>query len=468
MTIDPSTWQAARLIPVTAITGPDEQERRATSALLAVLRSVKEFGRTVTQRCGAPVGAVETFIEVPFKFGDRSCRPDGVVRVSGRQRNWTALVEVKTGRAQLSLEQVSTYVDVARENDFDAVITVSNEITTTPGVHPLAVDRKKLKKVSLHHFSWSRLHTEALIAQFNHAIGDPDQAWILSELIRYLEYPKSGTFDFDDMGEHWAAVRDAVAMRTARANAKETVEVVSRFDQLVSFAGMMLSRALGVHVRQGLSKQDLVDPASRVLRQCQHLVDAGELVGQLVVPNAVAPMVVLVDMRAGRVDVSATIDCPTTGRPLTRLNWLLRQLKDAPETMLVRPVVARSRKAFASHELQKLLEDPSRILEPGVDDIRAFALTISRPAGTKRGQGRGSLVESVLGAVDKFYGEVLQNLRGWAARPPRTKDEETLALVPTSESPDSPGDQPVTTTALVPIGMSEEEPTRGDRPQDRP
>jgi hypothetical protein len=31
------TWQPARLIPVAGIRGQDEQERRATSALLAVL-----------------------------------------------------------------------------------------------------------------------------------------------------------------------------------------------------------------------------------------------------------------------------------------------------------------------------------------------------------------------------------------------------------------------------------------------
>lgn len=48
-----SDWQPARLFPVAGIGGAEEQERRATSALLAVVRIVKEFGRTVASRMGA-------------------------------------------------------------------------------------------------------------------------------------------------------------------------------------------------------------------------------------------------------------------------------------------------------------------------------------------------------------------------------------------------------------------------------
>jgi hypothetical protein len=35
------TWQQARLIPTSGINGAQEQERRATSALLAVMSAVK-------------------------------------------------------------------------------------------------------------------------------------------------------------------------------------------------------------------------------------------------------------------------------------------------------------------------------------------------------------------------------------------------------------------------------------------
>jgi hypothetical protein len=91
------TWLAARLIPTSGINGAEEQERRATSALPAVMTAVREFGRAVTQPFGAPAGSVQTFIEVPFQLGDSKFFPDGLIRVRRGQREWTALVEVKTG-----------------------------------------------------------------------------------------------------------------------------------------------------------------------------------------------------------------------------------------------------------------------------------------------------------------------------------------------------------------------------------
>ena len=81
-------WQQARLIPTSGISGPDEQETRATSALLAVLPIVRDFGLGLFRSFGAPSGNMETFIEVPLKTADgRTIRPDGLVRISRGQRS---------------------------------------------------------------------------------------------------------------------------------------------------------------------------------------------------------------------------------------------------------------------------------------------------------------------------------------------------------------------------------------------
>jgi len=50
------TWHAVRLIPTSGISGPEDQERRATSALLAVMNAVNEFGR-ITPANGTTPGA---------------------------------------------------------------------------------------------------------------------------------------------------------------------------------------------------------------------------------------------------------------------------------------------------------------------------------------------------------------------------------------------------------------------------
>ena len=63
-------WQPARLIPTSGINGPDEQETRATSALLAVLPVVREFAYGLLRPFGAPAGSIESFIEVPLEAAD--------------------------------------------------------------------------------------------------------------------------------------------------------------------------------------------------------------------------------------------------------------------------------------------------------------------------------------------------------------------------------------------------------------
>lgn len=196
-------WQQARLIPTSGISGPEEAERRATSALLAVMGSVREFGVAIVRGLGAPAGQLATYIEVPFPFGEQRVIPDGLLETSRGGRTWTCLVEVKTGSSVLERAQVECYLDVAREQSFDCVLTISNQMAPAAGVHPVDVDRRKLKRVELQHLSWAEVLTIAVQQRVHRGVSDPDQAWILGELIRYLEHPRSGALDFTDMGAAW-------------------------------------------------------------------------------------------------------------------------------------------------------------------------------------------------------------------------------------------------------------------------
>jgi hypothetical protein len=427
-------WEPARLIPVSGINGADEQERRGSSALLAVLESVKEFSRAILGPLGAPAGRVSAFIEVPFQLGDRQVRPDGVIQVVYGKKTWTALVEVKTGRNNLQPGQLECYLDVAHDLGFDVVLTISNEISSAPGEHPTPVDKKKLKKTALRHLSWSEIHTEAVIERVNRSVADPDQAWILSELIRYLEHPRSGAVDFDDMGSSWVAVRDGATNKTLRPGNKGASEVAARYSQLVAFAGMRLSRKLGVEVRSALSRAEVQDGPRRVQHAASKLVDDGVLHGALRVPNAVAPIDVNVDLRSGRAVCSVAVQAPAQGKASTRVNWILRQLAQAPGSLLIEavPAWAHSGPCFSLAEVrdkpQLLIGDPKK-------EIRTFIVRLSAPAGTKRGQGRGSFVGSVLDLVDRFYVEVVQFLKVWT--PPAPSVRSVSAAIESAQPEDS-------------------------------
>lgn len=418
------SWHEARLIPTSGINGADEQERRATSAILAVMGAVREFGRALTQPLGAPAGTFATFIEVPFTLGDEKVVPDGLIRITRGSRSWTALVEVKTSTNELEVKQLENYLDIAREHDFDALVTISNEIPAIAGQHPTKVDRRKLKKVALHHFSWSQVLSEAVMQKEHRGVADPDQAWILGELIRYLEHPRSGALEFDDMGSSWVSARDAIAAGTLRTTDKSAPEVAARFDALLRFASLRLGRTLGTDVTPALGRKELADPALRTQALLTSLIDSGRLDGAIRIPNTVGHLHISVDVRAGKITCHLDLDAPKEGRPTTRVNWLLRQLKIAPDDVRVEAYAMHTRGAGTAALLRDMRESPQVLIADPKKDLRAFRMARTTPMGSKRGRGRGSFIDSVLDAVDTFYGDVMQHLKAWTAAPPRMREAE--------------------------------------------
>ncbi len=404
-------WQPARLFPVAGIGGAAEQERRATSALLAVVGSVREFGRAVTTRFGAPAGQVETFIEVPFSRGDEPYVPDGLIRVTRGQRTWTALVEVKTGTGELRSGQVEAYLDIAREQRFDAVLTISNLITTADERHPVAIDGRKTKKVGVYHLSWAEIRFRCQLLIENKAVADATQEYILGEFLRYLDHGRSGAETFDDLGPHWVAVRDSVSAGTLRPTDKGLPSVAERFDQFAHCLCLHLGGLLGIEVIPQVNRR--VDATQRRQMLAEELCGNGTLSAMLRIPGAVGPVTVTADLRAGRVVCSVSIDAPHQGRPLTRVKWVVRQLGDANGNLRVESFDQGSREAARAELLALVRQKPDILVtDPGCE-IRAFRISLSAPLGGKRGVGKGTFVTSVVDTLEKFYEEVVQNLREW-------------------------------------------------------
>lgn len=433
-------WSPARLIPTSGISGAEEQERRATSALLAVMGAVKEFSRSLLSPLGAPAGAVDVYIEVPFILDGRRLFPDGLIRVVRGGKTWTALVEVKTGRNTLEPEQLQNYLDIARENDFDCLITISNEIPAVAGQHPTTVDRRKLRKVQMHHWSWSHLLATAVVQKEHRGVSDPEQAWILGELIRYLEHPKSGALEFADMGQNWVAVREAVVAGTLRANDKTIPDVVTRFDGLLRFASLQLGRQLGTEVAPALSRKEIADPALRSQALTTSLVANGELVGAIRIPNAIGHVVLTANLRSGRITAHVDVDGPRDGRNTTRVNWLIRQLKHAGADVRIESFAANARGAGAADLLGKVREDPSLLIIDPAKELRTFRIARTVPMGPKSARGRGHFIDSCLDLIDTFYADVVQHLRPWNAPAPRFREREPEVIPPERRSVDTPAE----------------------------
>jgi hypothetical protein len=433
-------WHAARLIPAIGIKGQEEQEKRATSSLLAVLRAVPEFGHALLGPLGAPKGRISTYTEVQVKdTAGRSHIPDGAIVIERGRTTWMCLVEVKTGSAKLEADQVNRYLDWARENRLDGVLTLSNQITSSPADSPVPVDGRKLRSVKLHHLSWWRVITEAIVQHRHRGVSDPDQAWLLGELIAYLDDDRSGASGFRDMGESWVKVRDGAGNGTLRATDAEVRSVAERWDQFVEYLCLGLGQDLGREVKPVRPRKQTA--TTRLDQTATMLATDGRVEAAIRVPDAAGPLVLRADLRAKSVITSVTVDAPLDGRPTTKVNWLLRQLKDAPDDLVIEVSFANS-KATTAGLMTAAREHPPRLLLPNdaKRSPRSFRLALARPMGTKRGKGERSFVlETRKQAID-FYRELVQDLRPWRPSAPRLpEDPEDVATTPSPEAPSFSG-----------------------------
>lgn len=430
------SWHQARLIPTTGIGGQDEQEQRATSSLLAVMRAVPQFGRALLAHLDAPAGRIATFTEVRFSDGDdRTLIPDGAVVVERGKTRWACLVEVKTAGAALRPEQIEKYLDVARANGIDAVLTLSNQITASPSEWPVAIDARKTRKVVLRHLSWWQVMTEARVQNEHRGVADTDQAWILGELIAYLDHERAGAGGFDDMGESWVGVRDGARQHALRANDKGVRDIAGRWEQFVQYLALGLCQTLGRNVEVVWPRN--IESAARLDKTARLLVDAGRLEATIRVPDAAAPIELAADLRSRLFITSVELAAPREGRAKTRISWLLRQLKDAPDSIRVEarhpnvkdPVLATLKESREKPE--KLIYVPDAHREP-----RSFRVSLSRELGAKRGKLAGSFVaESRRQAID-FYGSIVQGLHPWAAQAPKLPGQpQSTSQVATPEPP---------------------------------
>ncbi len=340
---------------------------------------------------------VETFIEPTFKDDSgKAVRPDGLIQVAfGKKPPFVALVEVKTGPAKLGADQINAYWDIARREGFDAVVTISNEIAPSFGVHPTeGLKVKSNSKAAVHHLSWTRVLSLAVTEKTHRGIDDPEQDWILGELIRYLEHDASGTLGFDDMGVNWVEVRDGARDGTLNSKSDAVTDVAVRWDQLLSFVSLRLGADIG---------EDVVD------------------------------IHITVDLKARQNIVSVDVDAPTDKGARGRISWLVRQLREAPGALVVEAYPKGGQNGIAG-PLEAIAEDPSILLREDKKDPHRFRVIARSELGKNRRSGKSpGFVQSVINAIESFYGDVLQDMTAYQPKAPQLK-----SVVPATPEPELP------------------------------
>ncbi|MFD9820671.1 TerD family protein [Streptomyces violascens] len=419
-------WRAARLFPASSLKSDREREMRATSVLLAVMTQVPEFGRRLTAAFGAPAGRMETFTEVSLPNGDAPRRPDGVIRVERAGKLWTALVETKTNGNALRSEQIQDYMDIAARRGYEAVITLSNDVALEgSSLVEVKTDGRRKHKVALWHLSWAEVTHQAQLLIRHEGVRNEAHAWLLQELLHYLQHENSGCHGFQNMGPAWVPVRNGIDEETLSPGDPRTVQVVESWERLIRQVCLRLGGELGTKVVPVQRAKRGTDPQSRRAELAGRLCVDGQLHAEIRVEGAPGILAIVADLRMGRLRTSIEVPAPEQGYPLTWVKKLMKQLGEAPADLHVQTLLD-GETLGPRGTLERLRPEPGDLLPRGPERITGFRLTLSKSVGSTRGNAETGFIRGVDAAVDLFHAGVVTQLE--RPRPgPRAKAAEAPA-----------------------------------------
>jgi hypothetical protein len=416
--------ERARLFPVLADTS---KEGRTLSIVLACMEMVEDFGRALLCELGIKVGArtrVEAYTEVVLrKGGEVKARPDGLLVVRSGTSRWTALVEAKVGNSELTVAQLDSYMELARLNGIDALLTISNQFAPLPGHHPVTMAPASLRKAGLWHWSWMYVLTQATLHMENGEVGDREQRVILNEMIRFLSHPSAGVTGFEQMPAAWSTVASAVqAGGTLSAKSTEVQEVVGAWYQETRDLSLMLSRQLGEEVSVKVPRANVLDPAMRIKEDSERLAKDCQLRSIFSIPDTAAAIEVAADFKRRSIYASMRVAAPSDRKSTkARLSWLVRQLaKSKPDNIHVR-MYWPGRGPCTQHSLAVLRERPE-VAEDGGKVVSSFEVVYARDLAGRFAQRRNFVVD-LEQAIPEFYEQVAQHLKAWQPQAPKIKED---------------------------------------------
>jgi hypothetical protein len=198
---------------------------------------------------------------------------------------------------------------------------------------------------------------------------------------------------------------------------------------------LYFGRELGLKVTQVLSRRELIDPNIRKQYLIKQLVDSGSLDGSLRIPRAVGDIILSASLRGRTVSASVKIDAPAEGKPRTRINWLLRQLREAPPQTRIEALFVGGRLSV-SGRLSDVTEDPDRLLpQDRSKEVKHFVVSLVGEMGTKRGGAHASFIGDSIDLLLRFYREIVQQIKPWSLAPaklPESRDAHDIATQPDS------------------------------------
>ena len=414
----------ARLFPTLK---PSSKELRATSTILAFFQVVPELFSEMISGTGISINnktTFDTFTEVHLvkSKGAKKSRFDGFIYIKNRTE-WTALVEAKVGNGLLTVDQIKTYVEDARANKIDAVITISNQFTSRVEQSP--IDLNSPKGVKLYHLSWRLILSTALLLKNKNEKRkkdekmDREKSLILEELIEFLRDDSVGNKAFTIMPKSWPEVCSLSRNNRLKFNDPQLKEVSSALVEEFSEIALILTDHLGVDCRAKVPRAAKLDKFIWQEQISKTIAEKSIAKCSYDIPNAANDLDLEINLTSSTISVGMEMKAPkekSTSRG--KINWLLKQLppdkrQDKKSYIKVR---CKSRSPSSPIELSKFESEDFK--DKGFEGTILSLTPMMELYSSTVFQSRKNFIEELEKLVLNFYDTHAQNLKPWVSKPP--------------------------------------------------
>lgn len=409
--------QNARLIP-TLKTG---DEMALTSILLASIRLVKEFRDNVFRDLKlSRSGKFYFFTEVTFPEIENS-RVDGLIIIvkSGVIKE-AAFLEMKNKNNGIDIDQIGKYIELSKKLGIKTLATVSNEFVADPSHSP--IDIKVPKSISLYHFSWTYLITQAQLLLFKNEtnIQDEDQIEIMKEVLSYMENPISGITGYTKMKPGWKQLSDNIRAQVPLKVSDDYISdaVVSWHEEEKDMA-LLLSRKLGVLVKSTPKNKDSVK--NDVRKICKENC----INGRLSIKYAVSDIKIKCEFERRSVMMSIKITPPLNKGTIGRISWINKQLENCRKkegdlfNSLENKIWIEADIKFARENLKIKFSEIQNLQEiTKGKEIQAFNVVLIDGFGSNFSSPK-KFIELIENMVLHFYEGIIQHMANWKKPAPK-------------------------------------------------
>lgn len=404
-----------------------EKEIRNVSILLRVMALVPSFASDLLKPIGRHVGKqsqAEYLCEVSID-GDKKNRPDGFIKI----KKWHAIIEAKVGSNDIEPNQLRRYIDLAKNNSIDAVITISNQMIANPRHHPTyTLTPSEAKRLSLYHFSWQYVYATLCLWSEREDELDREHVKILSDFENFLSSEESGMSRFRQMGVNWRLliedIRILAGSEKLSLNNQNVEATVDDWFSVERTLCLQLCNKLKSQVKVKIPRRFLKGnfTSDRLTHEKKAFVESLILSSAFQIPNAADNLNLEADLEQKKIRAFMAIEA-NGDRTTTkgRIGWLKNMLSNVEDEFSEQIYVIMhwnrqtGTKSFTLKDFRNISNfDECFPRKP----VSRFTLQMIC-SKTKSFESPKSFVRELEILVMNFYEQVGENLKKWTPKPPQ-------------------------------------------------